>query len=379
MDVRLAYNPGPINAYGVLDHASMGDPAFTGALGSVEVDGPSVRLAVQVNGGGSLKSSNIEAALNHPTYRLAVTGDEGKERIRDNCIGIPEVRVKKEGDSPSVRLAHVPGAQGDNNLLGQRGVGILPPESKPALLVSYFYLDPFLKHKHRYAYRDWVMDSGAFSAFNSGATVDLQAYIETCKRLAAEDPTLTEVFALDVIGDHKASLKNCETMWKAGVAAIPCYHYGEPEDVLKVMARDYPKIALGGVARKRLKLKNDWAAQCFARVWPKKVHGFGFGSERSILDLPFHSVDASSWELAPCGFGNWATYGKLQVRGSNQDLRVEVEYYLRLEARARQRWKKEMALLEGQGPDVRLAVLCDTSEARYRALEPRKSTEEGRT
>ena len=34
----------------------------------------------------------------------------------------------------------------------------------PALLVSYVYLKPFLANRHRYCYRDWVMDSGAFSA-----------------------------------------------------------------------------------------------------------------------------------------------------------------------------------------------------------------------
>src|SRR6185437_11816734 len=160
---------------------------------------------------------------------------------------------------------------------------------RPALLVSYVYLAPFLKNRHRYRYRDWVMDSGAFSAHNSGTGVRLADYTDCCLRLLAEDPTLTEVFALDVIGDWKASLKNCEAMWAAGVPAVPCYHVGEPESVLLGLARDYPKIALGGCVGYRD--KDLFAANCFARVWPKAVHGFGFGSEKSLMALPWHSVD----------------------------------------------------------------------------------------
>src|SRR6202044_4270767 len=126
--------------------------------------------------------------------------------------------------APSIKLAHVVGAQGDNVLIGQRGVDHLPDTSLPALLISYYYLEAWELSKHKYHYRDWVMDSGAFSAHNSGAVIVLQDYIDCCHRLMKDDPTLTEVYSLDVIGDWKASLKNTEEMWRQGVPAIPCYH-----------------------------------------------------------------------------------------------------------------------------------------------------------
>ncbi len=266
---------------------------------------------------------------------------------------------KAFGPPPTLRLAHVPGAQGDNNLLGQRGVERLPEKSRPALLISYFYLKPFLRDQKKYAYRDWVLDSGAFSAFNSGVPIHLQDYIDCCKELLAADPTLTEVFALDVIGDWKASLKNTETMWKQGVPAIPCFHAGEPWSALLTMAKEFPKIALGGIALAKTGKKMAWAGQCFARIWPKKIHGFGFGSENAIMSFPFHSVDATNWETGPCQFGRWNAFGgALSVRGSSQNLRAEVEWYLDLERRARERWKKEMLKIEGEGkPDIRLAVI----------------------
>ena len=118
------------------------------------------------------------------------------------------------------------------------------------------------------------------------------------------------------------------------------------------MAKDQPKIALGGAVGTRK--KDAWAAQCFARVWPKPVHGFGFGGEKSLLSLPWHSVDASNWEVGPCKYGRWKSFGVMSVRGSRQNLKGEVEWHLRLEARARTKWRKQMELI-GNGPSLRLA------------------------
>jgi hypothetical protein len=251
-----------------------------------------------------------------------------------------------------VRLVCVGGAQGELNgalkgpFLEEQRTRHKPnaKEHKPALLVSYVYLKGFVEKLHLYSYRDWALDSGAFSAYNSGTAVNLQAYIDTCKRMQAAQNGLGDIFSLDVIGDWRAGIRNCEKMWSQGIAAIPTYHVGEPEALLRGLARDYPKIALGGSVGYRNKY--NWADQCFSRVWPAKIHGLGFGSERSIMAVPWHSTDASSWELRPCRFGQWKVYGKLPVRGSSHNLKAEVEWYLRLEQRARHRWAKEMAELE---------------------------------
>ena len=223
----------------------------------------------------------------------------------------------------------------------------VPKERQPALLVAYPFTPNFFKHRPGYSYRDWVMDSGAFSAFNSGMEIKLQDYIDCCKRLMAEDPTLTEVYSLDVIGDWQASLRNTEEMWRQGVEAIPCYHFNEPWSALLGMAKDYPKIALGGVAAKAGKMK--WAQQCFARIWPKKVHGFAFGTPRALEALPFHSVDSTNWELRPGRFGIWDCFGhgaRIPARGADshspQAIKLVVDYYLELEVQAQRRWHKEM-------------------------------------
>ena len=161
--------------------------------------------------------------------------------------------------APTVRLEM-------SNSPAERNMTLKGRHLKPALLVSFYYLEPFLKNRAQYGYRDWVMDSGAFSAHASGKNIDLKEYIETCKRLTETDPTLTEIFSLDVIGDWKAGVKNLEKMWEAGIPAIPCFHIGEPESLLKSLAREYPKIALGGVAMAKGGVKMEFARQCFSRI-----------------------------------------------------------------------------------------------------------------
>ncbi len=191
------------------------------------------------------------------------------------------------------------------------------------------------------------MDSGAYSAANSGKVIDFDAYNETCAELLASDEQLVEVFALDVIGDWRATLRNTERHWLAGVPAIPTFHVGSPAEALLEMARAYPKIALGGAVGWSAKKKLAWARECFARVWPKRIHGLGMNGERMLMELPFHSVDASSWLLGPAAFGRWQSYGaNLSVRGGKQNLRSEVEWYMELEKRLRHRWARQMAELD---------------------------------
>jgi len=69
----------------------------------------------------------------------------------------------------------------------------------------------------RLSFRDWVMDSGAFSAANIGVDINLRAYGETALELLASDPTMVEVYSLDVIGDTLGTLKNTAKLHEMGV------------------------------------------------------------------------------------------------------------------------------------------------------------------
>lgn len=211
---------------------------------------------------------------------------------------------------------------------------------KPALLISYAYLDQFDKQRHLYDFRDWVMDSGAFSAYASGYEIDIDEYVDVSRERLSTDAQCTAVFSLDVIGDWRASLKNYEYLRGKGIEVIPTIHCGcEPWSVLTEYAASSNVVALGGLVRKSINIQRKFVEQCFARTWPHRLHGFGMGGEKLLMEFPFYSVDTASWVIGPCCYGTWKTFGKLSVRGGPIPLRQEVEWHLDLERRAQARWE----------------------------------------
>lgn len=224
----------------------------------------------------------------------------------------------------------------------------------PSVLLSYFYRQ-HLTHLDPKNVREWVLDSGAYSAMTLGKPINLDEYIEYCKQPFAFPPS--EIFGLDVIGDWEAGIRNCEAMWKAGIPAIPTYHIGEPKEVLVHLARNYPKIAIGDSAAPLGHTEVlRWAEQVFSIAWPVKIHGFAL-VRRSLLEaFPFHSVDSSSWLLGPQAFGSWQSKRSrglkragsvaFSVRGTHKCFRDEVDYFLRMERRLRVKWAKELAELD---------------------------------
>lgn len=308
--------------------------------------GPTVRLA-------TFDIPAVHDSLSQaPAVRLAVA-----PRNQNGGNNSVEHNVTLGGlGHPTVRLAHK-SAQGDNNLMGIRGVERIPQSIAPALLVSYVYVDGFLKNQHRYCYRDWMMDSGAYSAYNSGKVIDIDEYIEACKRLRASDPTLKEIIGLDVIGSAEGSRKNSFYMKDKGVEIVPVFHFGEDFGLLKDYCAAFDKVGLSCRFGETMEESNWFYDQCFAHGWPKKFHSFGWISETVLMRYPFHSGDSTSWEIGPCAFGNWKSLGKVSVRGSKQNLRAEIEWYLKLEAKLRVKWRKQMLELEGAGhsPTVRVA------------------------
>lgn len=241
-------------------------------------------------------------------------------------------------------------------------------EPAPALMVSVVYLKQFLKLKDELIYRDWALDSGAYSikkqhhaSRNGEVSVDLNEYIDLCHQLDDEHPRLREIFALDVIGDAEQSLKNVEEMWRQGVMAVPAFHMGSEWRYLLELSKRVDevgvgKIGIGGMMGTRsVRLRSQFVKQCFARVWPKRLHGFAIGSRKRVLELPWHSVDASNWQQRPARYGLWDYLNDRQVtlpggdlRTDRVDIRAQVAHYMNIEREARERWATELALLDDQ-------------------------------
>jgi len=211
----------------------------------------------------------------------------------------------------------------------------------PSLLVSYMFLKDFYKTRSSIGYRDWVLDSGAFTAWNSGKPIDVYRFMDDVHRMLQEDKDLpAEIFSLDVIGDPVATLKNAVLLRDSGLDVIPTWHAGEPKTYLKELAATFPKIAVGGMAGGFQVMtptrKRAICDEVFNAVWPKLIHGFGVGGPEALLELPFDSSDASNWAVGPMAWATWAYWNewqdKISIPTSHLDLRCEIHYYLKMEA-----------------------------------------------
>lgn len=73
------------------------------------------------------------------------------------------------------------------------------------------------------------------------------------------------------------------------------------------------------------------------------------------MTYPFHSGDSSTWVTSGT-FGRWQEFGVMSCRKPKLSFRSQVEWYLKLEARIRQKWQGLFAPLGWKLPEVRLAV-----------------------
>lgn len=162
------------------------------------------------------------------------------------------------------------------------------------------------------------LDSGAFSAFSMGVEVDLGKYCDYIHRNLdiiehVDGQPLASV--LDAIGDHNGTWRNQMAMEARGVRPLPCFHYGEPDEVLQYYIENYSYITIGGMVpistpQLRLWLDRIWKdyltdEQGRPRV---KVHGFGLTSLPLMMRYPWYSVDSSTWV-------QWAANGMVLVPG----------------------------------------------------------------
>ena len=220
-------------------------------------------------------------------------------------------------------------------------------ENSPvALLVAVPFVRDFMKHRGNMNIRTWCLDSGAFSAHNSGRPITYEQWRDVAQTTDAD-----EIFGLDVIQNATATRDNLERAWADGIAAIPTYHFGSPPEALAWCCERSNKIALGGAARMQHNRRRAWMLQCFARVWPKKIHGFACASREALAAMPFHSVDASSWTLAPAAMGQWCGFTGKQISLKSKGCRdywVEVEEHHKRERMAKWRWRRELAQLNSE-------------------------------
>ncbi len=178
-------------------------------------------------------------------------------------------------------------------------------------LESYHYIGkPSAVRKIRAEGIKVFLDSGAFSAFSLGSEIDLGKY---CDYIHENADIIDFPSVLDAIGDAEGTWRNQEEMERRGTKPLPCFHYGEPTEILDHYVKNYDYITIGGMVpistvQLRIWLDRLWEEHLTnADGSPKtKVHGFGLTSLPLMMRYPWYSVDSSTWV-------QWAANGMILV------------------------------------------------------------------
>lgn len=188
---------------------------------------------------------------------------------------------------------------------------------------------------------DVLIDSGAFSVWNSGKTINIEDYISFCKKL----PERWWFINLDIIPPNNASEEEIEQCCKKSFEnylylkqhlknVLPVYHHGEDIKWLHkyIEYTDYVGVGLNKVSEKK---KRAFFKEIFNITTDKiKVHAMGYSSFPGLTMFPFYSVDSISFKKSKIN-------GKLFW---NEDiklwfyLRKRIKDFLRLEVEITQLW-----------------------------------------
>lgn len=173
---------------------------------------------------------------------------------------------------------------------------------RPRVLLSFAYRQSVtMNDSLAYANgADLLIDSGAFTAFTKGDQIDKGDY---CDWLAKESRFINHAAALDVIGDWRASARNYEWMLNRlgdRVHVVPAWHLGSPHEELERLCKEADYVAIGGCVpyakQPKVLMRHLIQAHKIARKHGTKLHGLGITGKESMVRLPWHSVDSSSWQ-----------------------------------------------------------------------------------
>lgn len=180
------------------------------------------------------------------------------------------------------------------------------------ILCSYWMFRKQIKLIQSYVKADYelLLDSGAFSAKNSTAKLDIDEY---CNYIIESGATLYA--GLDVVGDHESTMKNVHYMEERyGLHPIPTFHMGgKPDDLRSIF--NYPYIALGGMVFGAD--REDYCDEVWSIILKEapgiKVHGFGLTNVSLMGRYPWYSVDSSNYK-------DGRRFGKPRVIWQNMEI-----------------------------------------------------------
>lgn len=173
-------------------------------------------------------------------------------------------------------------------------------QHRPYILESFYYADADTERLLPY-FGDFLLDSGAFTFMQSRKNnMDWEEYVERYADFIKRNK-IQKYFELDIdaivgyekVKEYRKKLENL-----IGWQSIPVWHrYRGYQEWLR-LCKEYPYIAIGGIAIKEIQ-KQEYPA--FSKMLKDaherncKVHGLGFTQLSELKKYKFDSVDSTAW------------------------------------------------------------------------------------
>jgi hypothetical protein len=163
-----------------------------------------------------------------------------------------------------------------------------------------------------------LIDSGAFSAHNSGHEITLAEYIAFCKSIHGK---VERYIQLDVLENKQATFENLDAMYQEGLTPMPVLTIDmDPyEDGPKLVAYSDDICVAGGIHLDDAQYGRRIAALREACGPTARFHGLGFTRLHALGRSDLYSVDSSTWTAADRFF---TLTNPAFLRGGNQFLNL---------------------------------------------------------
>src|SRR4030067_410143 len=160
---------------------------------------------------------------------------------------------------------------------------------------------------------EWMLDSGAFTAWSRGDVVTLNGVIERYERALntmTKSSVKTWLINLDIIPGSRGvdptmqqieeaqhqSDENFEILKKRfGDCILPVFHQGEGSDRLNELRKQANYIGVSPRNDLPEKVRVEWSVQAHKLLGETRSHGLAATGDNMVRNVPWWSVDSASW------------------------------------------------------------------------------------
>lgn len=170
------------------------------------------------------------------------------------------------------------------------------------ILESFYYMDEDME-KAIPTFKDFLLDSGAFTFFSGKhSNVDWDDYVDRYADFINRN-NIKHFFELDIdsIVGYDKVIKIRERLEKrTSKQSIPVFHLSRGIAEYKNLCNNYKYIAIGCSGKHDSRWTREHPDKLkklvlYAKCKGVDVHGLGFTSLVGLKQIPFYSVDSTSW------------------------------------------------------------------------------------